>query len=305
MTDESIELLKNWEPKQMQWPAMVQEKLDGVPVRIRRIGSHVLAWSRQNEPIVSIPHILQYAGVMLQDGGSIVGELYIQGLPFKTIGGYVRQKKYDANSAKLVLNVFDFDQRNAPALAYEARRATFVQSLDNLSSRLGKALSDLPIRAISGVIVYDEKSALAAYDMIMQAKPAAEGVVVHSLEKAFQPGKRCWGTQRIKPVPTIDLKIIGFEEAMSLKTGAGLGMVGRLNAEYSYMKKGKLVTTIIGVGPGALTHPQRRALWNAAVANKYKPTVAEIKYMRDETYDALRQPTFVRFRPEKGKADVN
>jgi len=304
MTDESIELLKNWEPSKMPWPAMVQEKLDGVPVRIRRIGSHVLAWSRQNEAIVSIPHIIEYAKHMLHDGGSIIGELYIQGLPFKTINGLVRQQKYDAKSAKLVLNVFDFDQRDAPALTYEARRATFVVSLDNLSRQLGKSLSDLPIRAIPGVICYDERSALAAFDMIMQAKPDAEGVVVHSLDKTFQPGKRCWGTQRIKPVPTIDLKIIGFEEAISLKTGAGLGMVGRLNAEFTRMVKGKAVTSIIGIGPGALTHPQRKALWNAAVANKYKPTIAEIRYMRDDTYDALRQPTFIRFRPEKREADV-
>jgi ATP-dependent DNA ligase len=160
------------------------------------------------------------------------------------------------------------------------------------------AVSDLPIRAIPTITVHSPEEAMEAHNALMLAKPDAEGSVLHSHSKVFSPGKRCWGTQRIKDVPTIDLMIVGYEEAVSGHTGLGNGMVGRIWAEFSSFKMLDNVSTI-GIGPGALTHAERRDEWQKYAAGMFKPRIAEIRYMRDDTYDALRQPTFARWRDDK------
>lgn len=88
---------------------------------------------------------------------------------------------------------------------------------------------------------------------------------------------------------------VGFEEAVD-KYGKPKGMVGRLDVLY----KGK----VVGVGPGALTHKERKDLWESVRKGEQKIAIAEIKYMPDDTYEALRQATFVRWRPDKETPDA-
>jgi ATP-dependent DNA ligase len=157
------------------------------------------------------------------------------------------------------------------------------------------------------VNVHTQEEAEAVHDSFMLNNPDAEGNVLHSWYKVFQPGKRCWGTQRMKPVPTIDLMIVGFEEAHSAD-GNPLGMVGRVLAEYNTMgfdAEGAVHNyQIIGVGPGALNHTERKNLWRMYKQGKFAPRIAEIRYMRDDSYDALRQPTFKQWRDDKVNPDV-
>lgn len=304
MAGEAIELYKPWTPSKMAFPCMVQRKLDGVPVRIRNLSGHVHAWSRQNEVMTSVPNIVLYAKQLVsKPGSSITGELYIEGLPFKQISGLARKKIPVGDCFKLVLNVFDFDLDASPEMPYEARRARFVSALDNLATLLGKSLSDLPIRVCGGVICHTADEAEAVYGLIMERLPTAEGAVAHSMAKPFQPGTRRWDTQKLKPEPTIDLKVVSFEEAVD-KFGMPMDCVGRINCEYNKMVGGKLVTSIIGVGPGSLTLTQRRKLWVKFKEKKFVPCLAEVKYMRDDTYDALRQATFVRWRDDKSEPDT-
>jgi ATP-dependent DNA ligase len=279
---------------------MHQQKLDGVPTRIMRVSQNEYrAVTRQGETLRSIDHIVKEVSQLDFDiGGSIIGELYIEGAAFKAISGKVRGH---ANYAPLRLHVFDFDVRNDPELQYAQRRFELLQRTDDYYA--GAPQDDRMVRLIPGVIVHSMEAAEEAHDALMLANPTAEGSVLHDINKPFQPGKRCWGTQRMKPVPTIDLRIVSFEEAVS-EAGKRLGMVGRLNAEFTSIKDGRANMDIIGIGPGALTHQQRKALWATQQLGRLKPTIAEIRYMRDETYDALRQPTFRRWRTDKQVADV-
>jgi ATP-dependent DNA ligase len=254
--------------------------------------------------MTSVPNIVLYAKQLVsKPGSSITGELYIEGLPFKQISGLARKKIPVGDCFKLVLNVFDFDLDASPEMPYEARRARFVSALDNLATLLGKSLSDLPIRVCGGVICHTADEAEAVYGLIMERLPTAEGAVAHSMAKPFQPGTRRWDTQKLKPEPTIDLKVVSFEEAVD-KFGMPMDCVGRINCEYNKMVGGKLVTSIIGVGPGSLTLTQRRKLWVKFKEKKFVPCLAEVKYMRDDTYDALRQATFVRWRDDKSEPDT-
>lgn len=311
MAGESIELLKNYEPSKMHWPALHEQKIDGVPVRVFKQDGKIKSLTRQNEVVTSIKHIETLANVLLEDGESLVMELCINGKPFKEISGHVRRK--NVQCPELVGWVFDFDM-NKP-YSYGHRHGVLLIRINKCIEYANCTKDDLVIRQIPAVIVYTQEQAEAMHDALMLANPNAEGSVLHSVQKFFQPGKRCWGTQRMKPVPTIDLLVVGFEEAISAETGLGLGMVGRINAEYNYMQDNTdgsdkticvgvhRVTTTIGIGPGALNHTERKELWRMWKKRQYTPRIAEIRYMRDDSYDALRQPTFKCWRDDKKEPD--
>lgn len=282
----------------------VGQKLDGVPVRIRKMGgNHVFAYSRQNEVITSIPHILPYVSRMLLDGGSITGELYIEGMPFKDISGLVRQKKPSVDTGKLILHVFEADIRGKPEMPYADRMRDFRGVLNALSSATGMALTDLPCREIPMIEALDAASVEQAFELLMRANPNAEGAVAHYAYKDFQPGLRRYTGMKLKPEPTIDLRIVGFEEAVD-KYKNPKDMVGRVIAELTTMTKQGPKTEETGIGPGALTHAERKVLWAKFRRGQFTPRIAEVKYMKDDTYDGLRQPTFVRWRDDKTEADV-
>lgn len=296
MSNETIELLKNYDPVKMQWPAMHQEKIDGVPVRvIKDGGGQVHAFTRQGERVTSIGHIIASAGVFLERCSSVVMELHIAGKPFKEISGLVRRDEY---CPALIGHAFDFVPEGGAGEPWITRR-------DILRSRLENAPYACPIRMLAGCIVDTPAMAEAAHADLMKRWPDAEGSVLHSLQKPWQPGKRCWGTQRMKPVPTVDLMIVGFKEAIS-QHGEPLGMVGRLNAQFSiHNSSGEWIPdNTIGIGPGALTHAERKELWYEFKAGRWNKSIAEIRYMKDDSYDALRQPTFKQWRPDLHVADI-
>jgi ATP-dependent DNA ligase len=300
MANETIELLKNYEPSKMHWPAMLQPKIDGVPVRVfKSIDNKMTALTRQGERVTSIPHILQFASTLLQPGESMVMELHIAGKPFKEISGRARRI---LACPELVGWVFDFDEYGDFLNTYLHRYWMIKKRIEQAAVFAQCTLEDLCIRIMPVVNVHTQEEAEAVHDSFMLNNPDAEGNVLHSWYKVFQPGKRCWGTQRMKPVPTIDLMVVGFEEAYSAD-GAPLGMVGRINAELT-----TLVPTptgmqnkaeVIGIGPGALNHTERKNLWRMWKKGQFTPRIAEIRYMRDESYDALRQPTFKQWRDDK------
>ncbi len=306
MAGETIELLKNYEPSKMHWPAMLQPKIDGVPVRVFKSNENKMtALTRQGERVTSIPHILQFASTLLQPDESMVMELHIAGKPFKEISGHVRRK--NTVCRELVGLVFDFDENGDFLNTYFHRYGLIKKRIEQAAVFAQCKPEDLCIRIMPAVNVQTQEDAEAAHDTFMLNNQDAEGSVLHSWYKVFQPGKRCWGTQRMKPVPTIDLMVVGFEEAYSAD-GNPLGMVGRINAEFAtlvptpYGMQNKV--DVIGIGPGALNHTERKNLWRIYKQGKFTPRIAEIRYMRDDSYDALRQPTFKQWRDDKAIPDT-
>lgn len=306
MADEKIELYKPYTEKKLQYPVGAQQKLDGVPVRWKNIGGHIVPLSRQGEVFKSLGHMVEHVRpILLAVGGSFTGELYIPGRPFKEISGIARRAEL---GSQLGCYVFDFDILNTPSLAWASRHRQFANALGTYLGAAGLSQGDCPIKLMPTVVCQDANGVQSAWDVVRQAYAKAEGMVLHSLCKPYQPGKRVWTTQKLKPEPTIDLRIVRVVEATSNETkmgrpkGTPLGMVGRLEAEFTGPDGN---TEIIGIGPGSLTHPQRRALWLERDYIRSVGRIAEIKYMRDDTYTALRQPTFVRWRDDKSEPNAS
>jgi ATP-dependent DNA ligase len=284
----------------MVYPAAVSLKLDGVPGIF--IGNR-LPKTRQNTDIKSTAHIQNWIVQNLPSAVGIVGELYDPTLKFKVISGQVRDTK--VQHAHLKLMAFDLFVPDNPGALFRHRTEALRLILEDVAGKLGQHTNDLPVVRIPQVIVRDEQEARDAHDCIMAANPDAEGTILTSLSKVWTPNGRLWTTQKCKPEPTIDIEIVGFNEAVDEDTKQGLGRVGRLVAKLNKIAKdGSQTYAQIGVGPGRLSHKEAKDLWVQYKAGRYIRRIAEVKYMKDDSYDALRQPTFQRWRDDKSEADV-
>lgn len=281
MLSKSLKIENEVVKTKLIYPVQLTEKLDGVPAKYTKVNGEIVIKSRQNVDIVSTQHIVDWLSDKLIEGDSIIGELTIPNTPFKDISGAVRRSE---NNPELVLNVFDF----VPA----GMHLEFQDRLETLVQRVGCfTMPNTPVQYIAGVCCYTDEQLLKEIEVFMELNPNAEGVVVREFRgnnSYFEAGKRSKGMLKYKPKPTVDLEVVSFEEAHS-KAGEPLGMIGRINALYQ--------GEIIGIGPGKLTHAERKEIFNNV--DHYIGMIGEIEYMRDPSYTALRQPTFQRWRTDK------
>lgn len=304
MANESIELYKPWERvKAEDRVFFVSRKLDGVPVRIRKLSGRTFAFSRQNEIITSIQHIIPYASRMMLEGGSIIGELYIEGMPFKDISGLVRRKESNLDTGKLQLNVFDFDVLAKGEMPYAARWRDFKFAYDTLAGEVKIEPPAMPIRLCPHIVAHGPDAVENAFRAIMDANPGAEGAVAHWIGKPFQPGTRRWDTMKLKPHETLDVEVVGYEEAVD-KYKRPKDMVGGIQIKLWSVRGGELTYDITNVGPGCMTLRERKIEWAKFKQGKFTPRIAEVHSMPDDTYDGLREGRWIRWRDDKDKPDV-
>ncbi len=305
MANESIELYKPWEPVRAKDKVFfVSRKLDGVPVRFRKLSGRTLAFSRQNELITSIPHLIPYAASMLLEGGSFVGELQCGDMPFKDVSGLVRKKVPNTETGKLTCHVFDFDITARPEMPYAARWRDFDFALKQLQAHHKIEGPACAVRLAPHIICHGPEAVEAAFKAIMDANPGAEGAVAHWIGKPFQPGTRRWDTMKLKPHDSLDVEVVGYEEAVD-KYKRPKGMVGGVKIKlWSMDVKGNLNFDITSVGPGCMTLAERKVEWVKFRNGNFKPRIAEVHSMPDDTYNGLREGRWQRWRDDKGEPDV-
>lgn len=270
-------LSKNYDEKKLQFPCYISRKYDGVPV-IFWIEDGILKMSsRQGKPILSIPHIYDDVKRLVDENNLwdleneviIVGELIIPGWNFKDISGKVRKGDpcydlqlevfYASPEIGLVINPFN----NLHFIHH-----TECHTLEDVQ----RAIKEFP-EEWEGIMIITGPYMSAEGD----AKPI-----------------RSWNSMKFKREPTVDLKVVGIEEAID-KHGEPKGMLGSFQCEYK--------DTVINVGPGKMKHDERIKVFQEPLL-KYG-RVIEVKYMKDDSYDALRQPTFQQWREDKNESDVS
>lgn len=280
----TIALATEYSPKKFIDKMFVSQKLDGVPIKILidEFGT-VHHCTRQNTQLKSIDHVLEAAADVLPWGVPFVGELYIPQTPFKDISGKVRG--HDP-APELQFYIYDM----LMSIPYSNRKANW-ERYTRIQHPVIKSVYQMP----NGLGTDWCESLEDAHRAVEWANVSGvEGLVFrHPQLLPTEAGKRCKGFLKYKPKPTIDLSVVGFEEATS-EAGAPLGMIGRINVLFN--------GEITGVGAGKLTHAERRQIFENPYA--YIGKVAEIQYMRDPSYTALRQATFQRFRPDKDAPDA-
>lgn len=315
---DEVMLAVTYDPAKVQLPAEVSIKLDGVAADFYRTPNGWCVQTRQGEPIHSVGHIINVLNRYKwpKIGCHIVGELTVVGVPeFKTASGIIRRREEDE---RIVLNVYDMYYPDKLDMDYEKRvmvmDALFADGLYKNKNKdiVWEIIRRVPVCGVAHTIE-EISQHLSSMEKMLESSPSFEGFMVrclHGEDSLYRVGKRSRNMMRYKPKPTVDLEVVSFEEATANKTmtflgdvyskGEGLGAVGRINCLY----KGE----IVGVGPGTLTHVERRDLWNRYKRMKHGggtftgSLIAEVEYMLDSSYTALRQPVFKRWRTDKQEA---
>lgn len=312
-----IMLATTYDPDKVTFPAEVSVKLDGVAADFYKTPNGWIAQSRQGKPLPSVAHITRYLNYRFKhepDNTHIVGELTVVGAEdFKTAGGIIRRQEEDR---RIVLNVYDMYKIGFENENYEDR----VRRINKMLARCNQgcfltdgALTWTFIRRVPVSTIAANRTELEEHfkgiPKLMESSNMFEGFMIRCMrgpDSRYKIGKRSRGMMRYKPKPTVDLEVVAFEEATANKEitflgevfqkDQGLRAVGRIVALYKGQE--------IGVGPGCLTHEERRDLWdryqNAGGGDMAgKGLIAEVEYMLDNSYDALRQPIFKRWRHDK------
>jgi len=319
----TIPLAKGFSEKHLKFPVLLSRKFDGVPVRID-IDSHG-CWTsvtRQGNDMPSIRALGQafVESYMNPDDEydcvtpvTIIGEVVQHGnwdADFKETSGIVR--KQTDQSHRLAIMVFEAAISDDAPLFFDERYTWMDDFLSQVHGR---------VHVVEQTAVENMEQLVQHQQEFNRLFPQAEGLVARNHNDPWAPGKRSWGYQKLLNEPTIDLRIVRVEEATAAD-GTPKGMVGRLVASY----KG----TEIGIGPGRLTHAERTELWeeykfensycccgdtidhhpaghapvSVAAYYKFPFRVAQIKHKGDDSYSALRQPTFQHWRDDKDEADA-
>ena len=295
----TLQLAKPYDLSRLSDKVYVSKKYDGVPVRFNAYTADGIVWvdrglSRQGEELHSTAWIRARLAKMLNsrdyigDGhqmvfiGEVMHEHYTG---FKDISGVVRRKEPQTG---LYVQLFDFWDAMRPDDSFAHRLFAMQCILDRRQCH--------EVRLVQQLKLSSEQAA----DLVSSVPDDQEGWIIRDATETFQPGKRTWGYQKVVKEPTIDLRIVGYEEGV----GKNANAVGRLIAEYN--------GALIGVGPGKLSYAERTALWERdciarSVAGGLPldlPRMACIKYKPDEGYTALRQPTFQNWRDDKDMPDA-
>ncbi len=300
----TIMLAKGYDPTKVKFPAMVSEKLDGVPAKIHvtvreeiyppatRVTKRAITTvqTRAGKPYVSIRAQVAALGNHLMELGCMGTFVFVaevthedHTMPFKDVSGHCRrQEQHDS----LRLNVFDFYRPTleGPETMPFGKRILLAKHL----------VRDMFwCKMVPQILVKDAIELAEALARMKQARGdfIPEGAIIRSCHDIWEEGKRGWGYQKVVDDPTTEVHIIGFEEAKS-KDGEPLGMVGGLIGAYQGQT--------MGIGPGKLTHDERRELWLDWInpGRNFSEEWATVKYKRDPSYNKLRQPTFQNWRPD-------
>lgn len=298
MPKDKIMLATTFDESKVTFPVEVTEKLDGVAAHFYRTSEGWQVESRQGKPILSIGHIIRKLDICDDiDATHIYGELMVSGVPtFKKAAGIIRRKKEDS---RIRLYIYDSVVGDSDE-GYDSRRGGATIRHENCE------FGSVPFIGIVDNLEELNETLIKEGERYLELNPNFEGFMIRCLygeDSLLRVGKRSRGFMRYKPTPTVDLKIIGYKEATANKEMSFLGekfqkgdclrAVGSLIADY----KGRA----IGAGAGCLTHKERRQLWEAYNPDSFKPVIAEITYMRDPSYEALREAAFKRWREDKSE----
>jgi DNA ligase 1 len=188
----------------------VEFKLDGARIQVHRDGDDVRVWTRTlREVTTGVPELVELVRALpcrtvVLDGETLALRDDGRPRPFQET-----MSRFGSDAGALLLQPFFFD-------------CLHLDGADLLDSPLTQRLAALDrvagARRMPGVL---NPSAEQAADLMERALEAGhEGVVVKSLDARYAAGRRGRSWQKIKPVHTLDLVVLGAEWGYGRRTGS-------------------------------------------------------------------------------------
>lgn len=246
----------------MEWPCLGSFKVDG----LRCIYQEGKLYSRKGHPLIGLEHIAnEFAQFKVT---RVDGEIIIPGKKFDDLSGEIRSFKKTDEAIYMVFDVHvdeDLPLYKRQVLAY-----TICNAINK------RHVTYIPHRAL--------RCEEEAFDMYEEALDKGfEGLVIKKENGlAFNGRNADW--QKIKPVDTVDVEVIGVE----LGTGKYENMVGSLICDFNGKE--------IHVGGGL--NDLQRSTW-IVDTNAIIGKTIEVSYMELSKNGALRHPRLKSVRGDK------
>lgn len=95
-------LAQNWDKHRakINYPCVVQPKLDGIRCLAHREGDTITYWSRAEKPLLNLSHLDPWCLTWMSDGEWLDGELYNHTIGFQKICSLVKRKQPDTEKIR-------------------------------------------------------------------------------------------------------------------------------------------------------------------------------------------------------------
>lgn len=270
-------------PKELKYPVLVSEKMDGVFAFAYIRDNECFIFSRTGEEYLSLEHLKAPLIELYQELGCeiIIFEAYTRGVPQPTISGWCRDtKKQHTEVEAYIHDAMTIEEFIAADMA-----ETYYVRSDWLKLHFGfhKYLHLIP-----QFHVECEESLMALAESVWAR--GGEGVVARTEFGGYYPGKRNAYMVKVKKGVSFDLKVVGVEEG----TGKYSGCIGKLICQDKNEK-------IIKVGSG-LSDEQRKDWWSNS--EEIIGKIVQVDAMTVSTKGVLREPRFKGIRYDKKEIDA-
>jgi DNA ligase-1 len=286
------------QPKKLRGIKRLEPKLDGVRVLAVVQGMNVSLFSRNGKEFANFPQIAR--DIMLHraafqhnlgSGGRFVLDGEVTGESFQKLMKQAHRKS-DAQTDGMVYNIFDIIPLDDFQRGYwNAQQYKRFDILNRARSVLDKSKVGHSLRVVEGLEV--DLDTAEGHDIMQRYAEDCvalgfEGIMIKAVDEPYVC-KRSDRWMKWKPVISVDLKIVGFEQG----TGRNETRLGAIICEGE--DNGRLIRVNVGSG---LSDSDRDEYW--AARNRLLGHLVEIQadavtQNQDGTY-SLRFPRFLRFR---------
>ena len=309
--------------EQVGRPAQIEYKYDGFRVQVHKKGKLIRLFTRRLEDVTAqFPEIVEYARDQV-DGDDYILDGEVVGydpkskkyLPFQGISQRIK-RKYDI--AKLTkelpveLHLFD-------VICWEGK-STIEKPLRERRALLERAVKPVPKKLVLAkkLVTSDSKEVEKFYKEALEN--SQEGVMFKALEAPYKPGSRVGYMLKLKPVmESLDLMIVGAEWGEGKRSGWLTSYtLACSNEDGELVEIGKSSTGLKEKREEGLSFEEMTELLRPLITSekgkevRVRPKIViEVSYQeiqKSPTYEsgyALRFPTVVRLREDRGKDDIS
>ncbi len=205
-------LAKNYDDykHKITYPCFVQPKLDGVRCLAKRVGESITFTSRKGKPFKNLSHLVKELLIIMDDGETYDGEIYIHKENFQDIISTLKNSKKDGalNVNQLEYHIYDIANSK---LDYKDRKVKLYHTfLNNLTNNLYY------------VITYpceDEKKMLFYHDMFV--RNGYEGCILRNKLGKYEFDYRSDNLQKYKHFQDEEFEIIDVISGTGRYANAG------------------------------------------------------------------------------------
>lgn len=194
----------------INYPALVQPKLDGHRCIAQCKDGEVSLWSRTRKPITSMPHIIE-ALEAIGCEQSLDGELYNHDYHnnFEDLSSLIRQEEPQEGCEKVQYHIYDVPE----GMGQNKNRNDYLQQyLKPLTEKYPQ------IHIVETIVVNDEDELMDAFDHFIAE--GYEGCMVRNMSGLYV-NKRSYDLQKVKEFDDYEFKIVG------VKVGTKGSMAGK------------------------------------------------------------------------------